>query len=175
DGIETLRMHGVLDVENNSVSGARARGQANRGVHGDVVALVGFARLFGAFLAVRAAVGQAVDGARPRIHEHARAVDDFGVLRRSHRNLDDVNPEQRGVRVLVRSFAGAAGQFFRLADKRRAGDVDVDIFFVVRIENKRMRVRAAAGLHGGDLLRIANVGNVEDAHAAEPLFLRGRN
>src|SRR5579859_7570095 len=168
-------MHGVLDVQNNSVSGARARGQPNRRVDSYVVTLIGFAWLLGAFFAVRAAIAQAVDGAGSRIHEHAGAVDDFGVLRGGHGNFDDVNAEQRGVRILVRSFSRAAGQLFRLAHKRRAGNIDVDIFFVTRIENKRMRVRPAAGLHGGHLLRIANVGNVEDADAAEALFLGSRN
>src|SRR5215472_6227905 len=117
DGIETLGMHGVLYVEDDSVAGARARCQANRGVDSYVMALVGFLGFLRAFFAVCAGAQQAVDGAGARIHENARAVDDFGVLRRGHRNYDDVNAEERGVGVLVRSFAGAAGKFFRLAYK----------------------------------------------------------
>ena len=35
--------------------------------------------------------------------------------------------------------------------------------------DQRVRVRAAAGLHGGDLLRLAEVADVEDADAAEAL------
>ena len=37
------------------------------------------------------------------------------------------------------------------------------------IDDQRVRVRSAAGLHGGDLLGFLDVGDVEDAHAAEPL------
>ena len=36
-------------------------------------------------------------------------------------------------------------------------------------------MRTAAGLHGGDLLGVADVGNVKDTHASETLFLRRRN
>jgi hypothetical protein len=48
--IHALRMHRVFDVEQDAVAGARARGQANRRVHGDVVALVGVRRLLRPFL-----------------------------------------------------------------------------------------------------------------------------
>ena len=69
-------------------------------------------------------------------------------------------------------FRRASGQFFGLTDERCARDVDVNVVLIVRIDDQRVRVRAAAGLHGGDLLRILDVGNVEDPHAAETIFLR---
>jgi hypothetical protein len=61
----------------------------------------------------------------------------------------------------------AAGQLFRLAHERCARDVDIDVVLVVRIDHQRMRVRSAAGLHRCHLLRILDVGNIEDSHAAE--------
>ena len=74
----------------------------------------------GCLLAVSAAVVQAVHRAGARIDEHARAGNDFGFLRRRHRNLDHVDAEQRGVRIFIRLFAGAACQFFRLTHERCA-------------------------------------------------------
>ena len=50
-----------------------------------------------------------------------------------------------------------------------AGDVDIDVVLIFRIDHQRMRVRAAAALHGGDLLGIREVADVEDADAAEPV------
>ena len=52
---------------------------------------------------------------------------------------------------------------------RRARDVDVDVLLVLRIHEHRVRVRAAAGLHVRDVLRVRDVGDVEDPDAAEPV------
>ena len=126
-------MHGIFDVEDDAVSGAGARCQANRRVHGDVMALVGVTRLLRAFFAVRAAIIQAVHCPGTRIDEDARIGHNLRILRRSQRNLDYVNTEQRGIWILIRFFAGAAGKFFRLANEGGAGDVDVNVVFIVRI------------------------------------------
>src|SRR6185437_7546020 len=52
----------------------------------------------------------------------------------------------------------------------RAGDIDVDIVLVFRIDEQRVRVRPAAGLHIGDVLRVVDVADVEDANAAQALL-----
>ena len=41
DGVDALGMNRIFDVEQNSVAGARARGEADRRIDGDVVALIG--------------------------------------------------------------------------------------------------------------------------------------
>ena len=40
---------------------------------------------------------------------------------------------------------------------------------ILRIDDERVRVRSAAGLHVGDLLRLLQIADVEDADAAEAL------
>ena len=65
--------------------------------------------------------------------------------------------------------ARAACQFFRLTNGSGAGDIDVDVVLIFGVDHERMRVGAAAALHGGDLLRIREVADIEDAHAAEPV------
>ena len=117
--------------------------------------------------AVVAALPETVHGAGLRIGEDARAGDDFRLLGMRQRHLDDVDAEQRGVGILVGIAAGAARQFFCLANAAGAGDVDVDVVLVFRIDQQRMRVRAAAALHGGYLLRIRRVADIKDADAAE--------
>ena len=67
----------------------------------------------------------------------------------------------------------AARQLVRRADAGRAGDVDVDVVLVLRIDEHRVRVRAAAGLHVADVLRIRDVGDVEDANAAQAVLADG--
>ena len=51
----------------------------------------------------------------------------------------------------------AAGKLVRRAHARRAGDVDVDVVRILRIDERRVRVRAAARLHVADVLRIRDV------------------
>ncbi len=114
-----------------------------------------------------------VQRTRTRIDKYARARHDFRVLWRRHGNFDYVDAKQRRVRVFVRLFARAASQFFCLAHKRCARDVDEDVFLIVRIHHQRMRMRAAAGLHRRHLLGILDVRNVENSHAAEAVLLRG--
>ncbi len=165
-------MYRVLDVEHNPIARARARCQPNRRVHGDVVALVRVRRLLRAFLAVSAAIIQAIHRARSRIDKQARAGHHLRVLRRSHGNFDHFNAKQRRIRVLLRGFTGAPSQLFRLTNERCARHVDINVVFVVWIDNQSMRMRSAARLRRRDLLGILDVGNVENSHAAETLFLR---
>ncbi len=94
------RVHRVRDVEQDAVAGARARGQAERGVDRDVVALVGDGGGLRA-VAVVAALPETVNGAGLRVGKDARAGDDLRLLRMRQRNLDDVDAEQSGVGILV--------------------------------------------------------------------------
>ena len=107
DGIDALRMNGIFDVQQNSVTGACAGRQADRGVDGNVVALVGVRR-FLLVLVMAAAVAEAVQRAGSRIDKDARAGDDLarpaarrpGTLITSMRNsavlgsLSGFSPEQ---------------------------------------------------------------------------------
>src|SRR5205823_11095959 len=47
--------------------------------------------------------------------------------------------------------------------------VHVQVRRILRIGHQRVRVRSAAGLNRGDLARLREIGDVEDAHAAEAL------
>ena len=66
-------------------------------------------------------------------------------------------------------------QLFTRAHAARARGIQEDVALVLRIGNQRVRVRAAAGLHRRDLLRILQVGDVEDADAAEALVADRRH
>ena len=88
-------------------------------------------------------------------------------------NLDDVDAEEGGVGVLVGGLAGAACELGGLADEGGAGDVDVDVVLIVGVDDEGVGVGAAAGLDGGYLLGILDVGDVEDADAAEAVGAGG--
>src|SRR6185437_9365748 len=116
DGIDALGIHRVLDVEQDSISGASAGCQTDGRVHGDVMALVGVLGFFRAILAMSATVVETVDSAGAGVHEDSRMRDNFSVLRSGQRNLDYIDAEQRGVRVLIGLITvGAPGQLFWLA------------------------------------------------------------
>src|SRR6202043_2933112 len=87
-GIQSLGIYRVPYVKQNSIPRARARCQADRRVHGDVVALVSVRRLLRALLAWGAAVIQAVDRASARIDKYSRTRYNLRFLRRSHWNFD---------------------------------------------------------------------------------------
>ena len=123
---------------------------------------------------MRAAAIQGVQHAGSRIHKNPRARNDLRILRCRQRHLDHFDAKQRRIRILVRRLARASGQLFALADKRSSRDIDVDVVLVIRIDDQRVRVRAAASLHGCHLLRISDVADIEDSHAAETIFLCGR-
>ena len=170
--VEALRVHRIRDVHQDAVARAGAGRQARLGHHRDVVALVGDAGLLRA-RPVIAAGPQPGDGAGGRIREDARTGDDGGLLRGLQRHLDDVDREERGVRVFLRIEARAAGEFLARAHGARARPVDVEVVGIALRRHQRVRVRAAAGLHGRHLLRVLQVGDVEDADAAEPFDADG--
>ena len=83
-------------------------------------------------------------------------------------NLDHFDAEQRGVRIL--RGRDASRQLLVRAHRRRSRDVDVDVLGVARIHEHGVGVRAAAGLHVGDVARMRDVGDVIDADAAQPVL-----
>lgn len=109
DGIEALGVCGVLDVQQDAVTGARAAGQAKPGVGGDVVAASGGRGGLRAVTVV-AALPQAVHVAGLGIGEDARAGDYLGQLRMRDRHLDDDDGKERGIGILVGIAAGAAAK-----------------------------------------------------------------
>ena len=68
------------------------------------------------WFAVIAALPQAVEGAGLFVCENARARNDLGLLRMRQRDLNDVDAEQRRIRVLRGVSARAARQFVCLAN-----------------------------------------------------------
>ncbi len=70
-------------------------------------------------------------------------------------------------RILVGRRIGAAVQLRVRTYRRRAGDVDVDVVLVLRIDEDRVGVRAAARLDVRDVARVLDVGDVEDADALD--------
>ena len=89
------------------------------------------------------------------------------------RNLDDFDAEERGIWILVGRQPDAPRELVRRAHAGRAGNVDVDIVRILGIVQHRVCVRAAAGLHVGDVFRIGDVGDVEDAEPAQPVVADG--
>src|SRR5690606_32627041 len=113
---------------------------------------------------------QAVDAAGGLVEEEASHVHDGRVLWRVQRDLDDLDQVARGGLVEGRvglGRVGAAGELAGGADAGGPGDVDVDVLVVVGVLDHRVGVRTAAGLDGGDVLRVVDVADVEDPHAAE--------
>ena len=98
DGVDADGIHGVGDVQQDSIAGTRPGGQPDGRIDRDVVALVGARRGLRAF-AVVAALPEAVHGSGLRIGEDARAGYDLRLLRMRQRHLDDVDAEQRGVGI----------------------------------------------------------------------------
>ena len=76
----------------------------------------------------------------------------------------------RRVGILVRCGVYATGELVGRADARRAGNVDVHIGLVLRIDEHGVRVRPAAGLNIGNVLWLRDVRDVENADAAQPVL-----
>ena len=93
--------------------------------------------------------------------EDARRADDRRLLRCRERHLDHFEPEARALRIVHRAVL-AAGKLVGRTHAGGSGDVDINVVFVFRIGDHRVRVRATAGLHVGDVLRLGDVGDVED-------------
>ncbi len=168
--VEALRVGRIRNVHQDAVARAGAGRQADFREHRDVVALIGGGAALRAGAAVAAGI-QARNGAGLLVRENARAIDDARLLGGAERHFDHVDAEERRVRVLLRIAARAVDQLLAGADAAGAGPVDIQRLLVLR--HQRVGVRAAAGLHRRDLLRLGDVGDVEDAHAAEA-FLADR-
>ena len=108
-------------------------------------------------------------GRRSEAGEDARRADDRRLLRRRQRHANHFEAEARRVGIVYRTVL-AAGQLLLRAHARRPGHIDIDVVLVVRVGDHRVRVRSAAGLHVGDVLRAGDVGDVEDADAAQPIL-----
>ena len=168
DLIEPHRVHRVGDVEQDAVARAGAGGEADLREHGDVVALVGDVDVFcvpgpwsppGHRPEIAPVAGSAKMRGRLTIRAFSGAASGTWIT------------SMLNSAVLGSSFGSRPEQPELLARPHRAGarSVDVEVRVILRIDHERVRVRAAAGLHGGDLLRLPDVADVEDAHAAETL------
>ncbi len=115
----------------------------------------------------------AVPGRRDEIIEDARRADDRSLLGMRERDLDHLDAEQRRIRILIGRCAHASRQLVRRPNARRAGDIDVDVVRILRVDECGVRVRAAARLHVADVLRIGDVRDVEDAQPAQALLAHG--
>ena len=115
---------------------------------------------------MRAAFPETRDRSR-RIGEDPRRVYDPGILRSRERHLDDVDSEQRCRSIRQGYAARTARQLGARSNRSGSGDVDVNVRRIVGISHQRVRVRAAACLNGGNLLRMIHVGDVEDPDTAE--------
>ena len=133
DGVDALGVDGIGDVEQDSVSGAGPGGEADGGINGDVVALVGGRGRLSA-LTVGPTLPEAIDVAGLRVGEDARAGDDLGLLGVSEGHSDDVNAEERGLRIGLWVPSSATSELFGLTDLAGAGDVDVDVVLILGID-----------------------------------------
>ena len=102
--IEAHRLHRIRDVEQDAVARAGAGSQAQLREDRDVVALIGLRRLLRA-RSVVAALPEPRDRAARRIGKDARPADDAGLLGGRERDLDDVDAEERRVRIFLRDRA----------------------------------------------------------------------
>ncbi len=108
-----------------------------------------------------------------QVIEDARRAHDCCLLGIRQRHLDDLDAEKGRIGILVRRRGDAAGQLAGRPHAGRAGDVHVDVGRIVGIDQQRVRVRAAAGLHVADVSRIADVADVEDAETAQTVRADG--
>jgi hypothetical protein len=88
-------------------------------------------------------------------------------------NADDLDAEERAVRIGHAARRVTTGHLVRRTHRREAGDVHVDGPRILRVGIDRVRVRAAAGLHGRDGARTCGIGDVVDADAQQPLLAHG--
>ena len=120
-------------------------------------------------LRVRRGIGRSftvADRRRQAVEDSWRG-NDGRLLRMRQRHLDHFDPEERRVGVFTRGQSRTSRQLARRAHAGRTGDVDVDIFLVLRIHQHGVRMGAAAGLHVPDVFRMRNIRDIEDANAAQ--------
>jgi hypothetical protein len=125
------------------------------------------ALVFGAASRERAA-SNCARVARGGVGENRGRAHHRGLLRMRERNLDDFDAEVGVVRIP--RVVVAARELFARANSRCAGDVDVDVGLVVRVVHDGVRVRSAAGLHVRDVPGMIDVGDIEDAQAADAIL-----
>src|SRR5262249_20805961 len=94
---------------------------------------------------------------------------DLRVLRVRERNFDDLDAELGTGRVAGRS-RHAPRYFLCRAHTGVAGDIDVDVVAIAGIGDDRVRMRSATRLHVRDEFGMRDVGDVENANAAESLL-----
>ena len=133
DLVEPDRIHRIPDVHEDAVPGAGAGGQAELREDGDVVTLGGRSATTCVPGPLIAALPEPRHVAGFRVGEDARAVDDARRRGCCQRHLDDVDAEQRGVRIFLGIERRAARQLFPGSDGADAGPVDVDVALVLRI------------------------------------------
>ena len=193
DSTDAPRVGDVVNVEQQAISRARAAGESDRRIDGDVVALCRSALrerriLLGtpppAAARPRGRGARGIPRGEVRRHltvlrrrgetvEDARRAHDVRQLRMGEGHLNHLDPEQRAVRILFWKRPRAARELVRRAHARRAGHVDVDIRGIVRIRDDRVRVRAAARLHRRHIPRMVGVAHIDDADAARALITHG--
>ena len=176
------RMGHVADVEQKTVAAAGTAREADGRIDGDVVTL-GRAATGAGLGRTRRAVGRpgefgGVDqvgmaGRDGQVLEDPGRADDLGLLRRGERHLDDLDPEQGRVRIVFRHRPRATRQFFVGANAGGTGDIDIDVVLVLRIDHHGVGVGPAAGLDVGEVLRVTDVGGVENSNPTEPLVAHG--
>src|SRR5450755_672982 len=86
----------ILDVEQDSISGARTSCQSDFRVDHDVVATAALGHRLRPGSRVAALV-ETSDRTSRRVGEHTRMADDLRVLRRGKRHLDHVDAEERSI------------------------------------------------------------------------------
>src|SRR5262249_3944890 len=166
-------MHRIGYVEQDSVaracSGSKTEFHKNR----DVMALIRNRRSLSSRPVITATpkTGNISSGG---IGKDARPVHDFLPLRRGQRDFNKIGTEKSCMRILFRSFTGAPCELWRGADPPGPLSIDINVGFVFRIDDERMRVRSTAGLNRRHLFGISQVADVEDAHAAKTFVTDGR-
>ena len=164
--VEPNRIHGIRNIEKDAVSGTRSGGETDFRKHGDVVALVGLARLLRPW-PMFASLPQTCDRTGIGIRKDARSVYDARLLRSRDRDLDDVDAEKSGVRIFARTGVRTLGELFPGAYRARPGAKDINVALVVGVGHHGVRVRAPASLDRGDLFRHPHVADIEDPDPAK--------
>src|SRR6266498_1827967 len=85
------------------------------------------------------------------------------------RHLDYVDAKERRVRILSGHCTGTTRELLRRADRRAPRYVDVNVGGVFGVGHDSVSVRAPTRLHDGEELRMADVGDVENADSADAL------
>ena len=109
DFVETHRIDRIGNIQQDAVARARTGRQSQFWKDRQVVALIRRARALRPGPVIPA-LPEARDGAGRPVRENARTADDAGLLRRRERHLDDIDAEQRRIRVLFRIQRRAALQ-----------------------------------------------------------------